>query len=432
MQGKTESSESSEPKIKFKDLENEIRAMDKKMAMDYLLGNQWYKTPRPLQIAVMARAGWNRLELFVTASIKNLGQIKNDFYQSEENIAALLGVSDGAVRKAAAKLKKKGILVREGKRGQRARTWTLKSTTSRTSSSPLSGHHNRPTRDTEATTSGTSHNKKKDLKKNEVKNKKEGKGGKPPAFLPDILSFYSKSEIQSRLENFPWDDYRPDTPKGLASCWANLKEAFRPPSEASAGGNADSAAPPASDAALEDAQMEFQMEASRAHQTLKQMGNRKTAENVRNWLKWYIATRGFGDRGYLTEFSASWGGFLAYEEEEKKAEEARETEEYFRREAQRKTDALESCRQSPILGKIYQAAINAYGKADVEKEWKCFDSLYNGLSSHRPYDRIDSDGADLIVEAIASGEFSLHGAINNTYYDITRQKRKEWRAAGGN
>ena len=422
-----ESSESSEQKIKFKDLENEIRAMDKNMALNYLLGSQWYATPRPLQVAVMARAGWNWLELFVTASIENLGRKGNTFYQSEENIAALLGVSDGAVRKAAAKLKKKGILVREGKRGQRARTWTLKSTTSGTSSPPLSGHHNRPIRDTEATTSGTSHNKKKDLKKNEDNNKKERKGGKPPAFFPDILSFYSKSEIQSRLENFPWDDHKPDTPKGLASCWANLKEAFRPPSGASAGGDADSAPPPDPDVAWAEAQME----ASRAHQTLKQMGDRKTAENVRNWLKWYIATRGFGDRGYLTEFSASWGDFLAYEEEAKKAEEAREAEEYSRREAQRKTDTLEACRQSPILGKIYQAAINTYGEADVEKEWQCFESLYNGLSSHRPYDRIDSDGADLIVEAIVSREFGLHGAIIHTYGDITDRKRKEWRAAGG-
>lgn len=427
-----ESSESSEPKIKFKDLENEIRAMDKKMALDYLLGTRWYATPRPLQVAVMARAGWNWLELFVATSIENLGQIKNDFYQSEGNIAALLGVSDGAVRKAAARLKKMGILVREGKRGQRARTWTLKSTTSGTSSSPLLGHHNRPIRDTEATTSGTSHNKKKDLKKNEDNNKKEKKGGKPPAFLPNILSFYSKSEIQSRLENFPWDGHRLDTPKGLASCWAYLKEAFRPPSGARAGGNADSAPPPASDAAWADAQTEFQMEASRAHQTLKQMEDRKTAENVRNWLKWYIATRGFGDRGYITEFSASWGDFLAYEEEEKKAEEAREAEEYAKREAQRKMEALEGCRQSPILGKIYQAAIQAYGEDEVGKEWECFRDLFNGLGSDRPYNKIDSDEVDQIVEAIVSKEFGLHNAISDTYFDITDRKRTEWKASGGN
>lgn len=426
-----ESSESSEQKIKFKDLENEIRAMDKKMAMDYLLGSRWYATPRPLQVAVMARAGWNWLELFVAASIENLGQIKNDFYQSEGNIAALLGVSDGAVRKAAAKLKKKGILVREGKRGQRARTWALKYTTSGTSSSLLSGHHNRPTRDTEATTSGTSHNKKKDLKKND-KNKKEGKRGKPPSFLPDILSIYSKSEIQSRLENFSWDDHRLDTPKGLASCWAHLKETFRPPCGATAGGNADSAAPPASYAALADAQMEFQKEASRAHQTLKQMEDRKTAENVRNWLKWCIATRGFGDRGYLTEFSASWGDFLAYEEEEEKAEEAREAEEYAKREAQRKMEALEGCRQSPILGKIYQAAIQTYGEDEVGKEWECFRDLFNGLGSDRPYYRMDSDEVDQIVEAIVSKEFGLHNAISDTYSDITERKRAEWWASGGN
>ncbi len=248
MQEKIESSESSEQKIKFKDLENEVRAMDKKMAMDYILGRQWYATPRPLQVAVMARAGWNWLELFVAASIENLGRKGNTFYQSEENIAALLGVSDGAVRKAAARLKKKGILVREGKRGQRARPWTLKSTTSGTSSSPLSGHHNRPTRDTEATTSGTSHNKKKDIKRSS-NTKKEGKRGKPPTFLPDILSIFSKSEIQSRLENFPWDNHRPDTPKGLASCWAKLKKAFIPPNGATAGGNVDSAPPPDPDAA---------------------------------------------------------------------------------------------------------------------------------------------------------------------------------------
>ncbi len=174
------------------------------------------------------------------------------------------------------------------------------------------------------------------------------------------------------------------------------------------------------------------MEASRAHQTLKQMENRKTAENVRNWLKWYIATRGFGDRGYLTEFSASWGDFLTYEEEEKKAEEAREAEEYARRETQKKMDTLEACRQSPILDKIYHAAIQAYGEDEVGKEWECFRELFNGLGSDLPYYRIDSDEADQIVAAIVSKKFSLHYAINDTYFDITERKRKKWRAAGGN
>ena len=75
MQEKSESSESSEQakKINLKELRAEILSMSKQDAMDYILGEAWYKTPRPFQIAILKRSGWNWMESYIATSIENLG-----------------------------------------------------------------------------------------------------------------------------------------------------------------------------------------------------------------------------------------------------------------------------------------------------------------------------------------------------------------------
>ena len=125
MQEKSESSESSEQakKINLKELRVQILSMNKESAMDYILGDEWYRTPRPFQIAILKRSGWNWMESYIATSIENLGRSDNPFYESSESIGELMGVSPRTVRKAGSRLKARGIINREGKNGERHRPW---------------------------------------------------------------------------------------------------------------------------------------------------------------------------------------------------------------------------------------------------------------------------------------------------------------------
>ena len=185
-------------KINLNELRALILTMSKQDAMDYILGDEWYGTPRPFQIAIQVRAGWNWLEMYIATSIENLGRKGNVFYQSEKQIAELLDVSPGAVRKAAARLKEKGLIVRAGKSGQRARQWTDKPTTLVTSTPLPLGHQAHYFGDVDPTTLGTSHNNKKDLKKKK-ENKKEDKKEKTPPSLPRDSNF-KKEDKNKALE----------------------------------------------------------------------------------------------------------------------------------------------------------------------------------------------------------------------------------------
>ena len=116
--------------------------------------------------------------------------------------------------------------------------------------------------------------------------------------MPPLLFFESKedikSQIQALLASFPWDDHRLDSPEGLASCWARLVGTLKPPSEAKAGNNDDSAG-------------EIDgMEISRAFMTLKQMRIYRNPETIRQWLEWYVMSGGLRKSCFITKFSGSW------------------------------------------------------------------------------------------------------------------------------
>ena len=114
-------------KINLKELRARVLSMSPKDAMDYIMGEAWYRTPRPFQFAIQVRAGANLpgiLEMYIRASIANLGQIGKIFNQSEKKIAELLGVKASAVHMAAHGLKEFGI-VRKGKNGEQKRQWAI-------------------------------------------------------------------------------------------------------------------------------------------------------------------------------------------------------------------------------------------------------------------------------------------------------------------
>ena len=213
MQEKSESSESSEQakKINLKELRAEILSMSKQDAMDYILGEAWYKTPRPFQIAILKRSGWNWMESYIATSIENLGRSDNPFYESSESIGELMGVSPRTVRKAGSRLKARGILNREGKNGVRHREWkwmdsdnsdgksdtrletnamisVIDPGTNVTSTQELLSRLPRNYCHVDPGTNVTPHNNRKDLKKKE-KNKKEDKDIGVPPFLSGDSSF---------------------------------------------------------------------------------------------------------------------------------------------------------------------------------------------------------------------------------------------------
>ena len=97
--------------------------------MDYFLdADLWYRTPRPLQVAVLVRAGLKilpaALELYIRTSIKDWAKINRDCREAEDSIAELFGVSAGGVRSAASEIRKRGV-VRKGNNGQRNRPWNI-------------------------------------------------------------------------------------------------------------------------------------------------------------------------------------------------------------------------------------------------------------------------------------------------------------------
>jgi len=232
MQEKEKSSESSEQnkKINLKELRAQILSMKKESAMDYVLGEAWFRTPRPFQIAILKRAGWNWMEMYIAASIENLGRKDNLFYESCESIGELMGVSPRTVRKAGSRLKARGILNREGKKGERHREWKWmdsdnidgKSETRLETNAMISvidpgtivtstkeqmshqkeqmSHQPRNKCHVDLGTNVTPHNNRKDLKKKE-KNKKEDKEESIPSFSGDS-SFKKEDKDKAKARGY--------------------------------------------------------------------------------------------------------------------------------------------------------------------------------------------------------------------------------------
>lgn len=222
MQEKSESSESSEQakKINLKELRTQILSMNKESAMDYILGKAWFRTPRPFQIAILKRAGWNWMEMYIATSIENLGRKDNPFYESSESIGELMGVSPRTVRKAGSRLKARGIINREGKNGERHREWkwldsddsdgksetrletnamisVINPGTNVTSTQEQMSRQPRNKCHVDPGTNVTPHNNRKDLKKKE-KNKKEDKEESIPSIPGD--SSFKKEDKDKALE----------------------------------------------------------------------------------------------------------------------------------------------------------------------------------------------------------------------------------------
>ena len=130
MQEKSESLEAEqEQSIKGEALKKLIRSMNKNKAIAYFMDAQkWYGTPRPMQIAVLIRAGLKNLpaalELYVRASIEDWAKIDLPMIEAEDSIAEFLGVSDGGINKATSRIMRR--IVRKGKNGKRRRPWALK------------------------------------------------------------------------------------------------------------------------------------------------------------------------------------------------------------------------------------------------------------------------------------------------------------------
>lgn len=227
MQENSESSESSESseqtkKFNLKELRVQILSMSKQDAMDYILGDEWYRTPRPFQFAIQVRAGANLpgiLEMYIRSSISNLGQIEKIFNQSEKKIAELLGVKASAVHMAAHDLKEFGI-VRKGKNGERKREWAIeepKEKAKEESDPDKEANRSDPVKELCVTQSKNfdppsqetltdpvkelcPHNNRKDLKKKE-KNKKEDKEESIPSFSGDS-SFKKEDKDKAKARGY--------------------------------------------------------------------------------------------------------------------------------------------------------------------------------------------------------------------------------------
>ena len=367
MQEKSESSESSEQakKINLKELRAQILSMNKESAMDYVLGKAWYRTPRPFQIAILKRAGWNWMETYIATSIENLGRSDNPFYESSESIGELMGVSPRTVRKAGSRLKARGIINREGKNGERHREWKWldsddsegKSETRLEANGVISiidpGTNVTPTQEllsrlprnkchVDPGTNVTPHNNRKDLKKKNENKKKDRKGEKPPTSLTKDSSFKKRSdtEIQTMLDSFPWEDYLVDTPEGLAGCYTNLIGIWKSPSEAKVGRDECSA------------NIIDPKDVNRAFKTLEQMGDLKTRDRICKWLKWYIQNRGLEKSLYITIFSASWKEYQNCETAQKKAQYEKESNE---RHEKWVNEAIMEINKCPQIKKVMDA-----------------------------------------------------------------------------
>ena len=322
----SESSETEDEKpIKGKALRKWIKSIDKDEAIAYFMDAQkWFRTPRPLQVAILMKAGLEylptALELYIRASIADWAKIDLICRDSEEEISELFGVSAGGVRSAASEIKSRGI-VRLGKNGQRRRPWAIVEmekqidadpTTSQTPT-PLPAKrqpHHQP--NVYPTTSQTPHKKgieKKEIEKNEIEDRKDRKAH---ACLPIAIHSFSQSEIQTLLDSFPWGNHKLDSPEGLASCWTILIDIFNQPSEAKAerdNGSAENFDP---------------MDSRRAYKILEQMEEYGDPDTIRNWMEWYIAGGGLSRSQWLTAFSYSWETYQPIAAEAQKAKMAEE------------------------------------------------------------------------------------------------------------
>lgn len=310
MQEKSESSESSEQakKVNLKELRAQILSMSKESAMDYVLGEAWFRTPRPFQIAILKRAGWNWMEMYIAASIENLGRRDNPFYESSESIGELMGVSPRTVRKAGSRLKARGILNREGKNGERHREWkwmdsdnsdgksetrletnamisVIDPGTNVTSTQEQMSHQPRNICHTNLGTNVTPHNNRKDLKKKE-KNKKEDKEESIPSFSGDS-SFKKEDKDKAKARGY-LNDFVLLNPMEFCKSYFGLLKMFKKGNLTE--GELDSVIAPE---CLNKVPQDYRRQAILAE-----------------WMIWYVLTPPRPDEPpYLSFFKKSWEDF---------------------------------------------------------------------------------------------------------------------------
>ena len=435
MQEKSESSESSEQakKINLKELRAQILSMSKQDAMDYILGDEWYKTPRPFQIAILKRSGWNWMESYIATSIENLGRSDNPFYESSESIGELMGVSPRTVRKAGSRLKARGILNREGKNGERHREWkwmdsdnsdgksetrletnamisVIDPGTNVTSTQELLSRLPRNYCHVDPGTNVTPHNNRKDLKKKEKNKKEDRKGEKPPAYLTKDSSFKKRSdtEIQTMLDSFPWEDYLVDAPNGLAGCFTDIIGIWKSPSEAKVGRDEGSA------------NIIDPMDEKRAFMTLKQMGDLKTRDRICKWLKWYIQNRGLEKSLYITDFSASWKKYHECETAQKKAQYEKEREEKHMKWVKESILEINKC---PQIKKVMEAVGELLDPETMENLLPELADLAQALLADPPCIVTDPEVTGLIADIKERDDKYAFSAISR-FGDMVEKRRE--------
>ena len=310
MQEKSESSESSEQakKINLKELRAQILSMSKQDAMDYILGNEWYGTPRPFQFAIQVRAGANLpgiLEMYIRSSIANLGQIERAFNQSEKKIAELLGVKASAVHMAAHDLKEFGI-VRKGKNGERVREWAIeepkKEPEAENDSKPSnpvkelcvtqSKNCDLPSQNTvtDPVKELWPHNTRKDSKKKEKKKKEDKKERKPPSLLEDSIFFKKEDEDKAKAKALGYlNDFNLLTPLEFCKSYFGLLKMFK-----------------RGDLTEE----EFDLVIASECLNLKGLQEFRRQAILAEWMIWYVLTPPRPDEHpYFTNFKKSWEDF---------------------------------------------------------------------------------------------------------------------------
>ena len=311
MQEKSESSESSEQTKKFnlKELRVQILSMSKQDAMDYILGDEWYRTPRPFQFAIQVRAGANLpgiLEMYIRSSIANLGQIKRAFNQSEKKIAELLGVKASAVHMAAHDLKAFGI-VRKGKNGERKREWAIEEPKNEPDpekdarpSDPVrilcgdpvkelcvtqSKYCDPPSQETVADPVKKlwPHNTRKDLKKKEKKKKEDKKEASIPSF-PSPSFFKKEDKAREHLKEFDLHNHR-----HFSKAYFGLLKMVKR-------GN------------LTETEMDLKI----ASECLNKVPQDYRCQAIlTEWMIWYVLTSPRPNESpYLSNFKKSWDDFL--------------------------------------------------------------------------------------------------------------------------
>lgn len=312
MQEKSESSESSEQtkKINLKELRVQILSMNKESAMDYILGEAWFRTPRPFQMAILKRAGWNWMELYVATSIENLGRKDNPFYESSESIGELMGVTPRTVRKAGSRLKARGILNREGKNGERHREWkwmdsddsegkpearletnaiisVIDPGTNVTSTQEQMSHQPRNKCHVDPGTFVTPHNNRKDSKKKEKKMKEDKKKeGKPPSILHQ--SIFKQEDKYRALESLKGLDLH--TPVNFCKAYFGLLRTYR---------RID----------LTEKEMDWKVASEILDGKIPR--DFRLHPILANWMVWYVLSPPRPEEPpYLTNFKKSWDDYL--------------------------------------------------------------------------------------------------------------------------